>query len=109
MPQIKDIAAKQLMEGITGHYAHGEKITFGLVEIKEGTVMPTHRHVQEQITYLLHGELEMEIEGVVYSLTPGSYHVIPSNSWHGARAITACTVIDVFAPVREDYKRQLLT
>ena len=109
MQQIKDIAPKQLMEGITGHYAHGEKMSFGLVEIKEGTVMPAHQHVHEQITYLLEGQLDMQIDGMVYSLTPGSYHVIPSNSWHGARAITACTVIDVFAPVREDYKRQLLT
>lgn len=108
MQHIKDITPKQLMEGINGYYAHGKNMSFGYVEIKEGTVMPVHQHVHEQITYLLEGQLDMEIDGVVYSLTPGSYHVIPSNTLHGAHAITACKVIDVFSPVREEYKMQQL-
>ena len=46
----------------------------------------------------------MNIDGVEYSLTPGCYHIIPSNVWHGANAITDCKLIDVFGPVREEYK-----
>ena len=107
MQQIKDIKQKQLMEGIIGHYAHGENMSFGLVEIAEGTIMPIHQHVHEQITYMLEGQLDMDIDGVVYSLTSGSYHVIPSNVWHGASAKTACKLIDVFSPVREEYKTLL--
>lgn len=106
MNLLKDINPKQLMQGITGYYAHGENMTFGLVEIDEGTVMPVHQHVHEQITYCLEGQLDMEIDGVLYTLTPGSYYVIPSNVWHGATAITACKLIDVFEPVREEYKTQ---
>ena len=79
-------------------------MTFGLVEIKAGTIMPKHQHVHEQITYILEGQLDMEIDGVVCSLTPGCYYVIPSNIWHSATAITACKLIDVFGPVREEYK-----
>ena len=104
MQQIKDIIPRQLMEGITGHYAHGENISFGLVEIEAGTIMPIHQHVHEQITYILEGELDMDIGGVVFTLTPGSYHVIPSYVWHGAHAKTACKLIDVFNPVREEYR-----
>lgn len=104
MQQIKDIYPKQLMEGITGHYAHGESMSFGLVEIAAGTIMITHQHNHEQITYLLEGELDMDIDGISYSLAPGSYHVIPSNVWHGAYAKTSCKLIDVFSPVREEYK-----
>ncbi len=107
MQQIKNINPKQLMEGITGHYAHGGNMSFGLVEITAGTIMPIHQHVHEQITYLLEGQLDMNIGGVDYSLTPGSYHVIPSNVWHGAHAKTACKLIDVFSPVREEYRTQL--
>jgi quercetin dioxygenase-like cupin family protein len=104
MQLLKDIPAKELIQGITGHYAHGNNMSFGLVEITAGTVMPVHQHVHEQITFLLEGHLDMEIDGVVYSLTPGCYHVIPSNAWHGAYAVTACKLIDVFAPIREEYK-----
>ena len=104
MQQIKDITPKQLMEGITGHYIHGENSSFGLLEIEAGTVMPLHQHVHEQITYILEGELDMDIGGVVHSLIPGSYHVIHSNVLHGAYAKTACKLIDVFSPVRDEYK-----
>ena len=104
MQQIKDIIPKQVMEGITGHYAHGQNMTFGFIEIKKGTLMPKHQHVHEQITYIIEGQLDMNIGGVDHSLTPGSYYVIPSNVWHGANAITDCKLIDVFGPVREEYK-----
>lgn len=104
MQKIKEITPKQLMEGIIGHYAHGQNMSFGLVEIAKGTIMPKHQHVHEQITYIIEGQLDMNIDGIDYSLTPGSYYVIPSNVWHGANAITDCKVIDVFGPVREEYK-----
>jgi quercetin dioxygenase-like cupin family protein len=32
------------------------------------------------------------------------YHVIPSNTPHSAIAKADCKAIDVFSPVREDYK-----
>lgn len=104
MPHIKDINPKNLMQGIVGHYAHGAEATLGLVELEAGVVMPIHQHVHEQITYILEGQLDMVIDEKPYSLTPGSYFVIPSNVWHGATAVTACKLIDVFSPVREEYK-----
>jgi len=48
--------------------------------------------------------LDMIIGGEPYSLTAGMYHIIPSNTPHSAIAKMDCKVIDVFSPVREDYK-----
>jgi quercetin dioxygenase-like cupin family protein len=104
MDQIKNIKPKQLAEGIQGYYAHGEKHTMGLVELKKGSIVPMHSHIHEQITYILEGQLDMIIDGVACPLTEGMYHVIPSNVLHSAVAITDCKVIDTFSPVREDYK-----
>ena len=104
MPKISEISPLQLMEGITGKYVHGQQMTFGLVEITEGTIMPQHQHVQEQITYILEGQLDMVIDGTLCTLTAGNYYVIASNTMHGAHAITGCKLIDVFCPVREAYK-----
>lgn len=104
MDSIKNILPKQLAPGITGHYAHGDKVTFGLVELKKGSSVPLHHHINEQITYMIEGQLDMEIDGEAYSLTDGMYHVIHANVPHSALAITDCKVIDVFGPVREDYK-----
>ena len=104
MDLIKDIHPKQLAPGITGHYAHGDKVTFGFVELKRGSSVPLHHHINEQITYIIEGQLDMVIGDVACSLTPGMYHVIPPDTPHAAIAIIDCKVIDVFGPVREDYK-----
>ena len=104
MKQIKSIAPKEIVPGIIGYYAHGDKHTFGFVDIKKGSVVPEHHHMQEQITYIIEGQLNMVIDGKPCTLTAGTYHIIPSNTLHSAVAITDCKVIDTFSPVREDYK-----
>ena len=104
MENIKNIKPKELVPGITGYYAHGDKSTFGYVELKKGSSVPMHSHINEQITYMIEGQLDMVIGGIACSLTAGMYHIIPSNTPHSAIAITDCKLIDVFAPVREEYK-----
>lgn len=104
MDAIKNIKPKEVVPGITGHYAHGAGITFGYVEIKAGSVLPEHHHIHEQITYMIEGQLDMIIGGVPCSLKAGMYHIIPSNTPHSATAAVDCKLIDVFNPVREDYK-----
>ena len=104
MSLLTDIKAKHLVPGIIGHYAHGDKASMGLVLIDKGSVLPEHSHIHEQITYILEGQLDMMIGGQPFALTAGMFHIIPSNTLHSAVAATDCKVIDVFSPVREDYK-----
>ena len=104
MNSIKSIKPKELAPGITGYYAHGEKHSFGLVEIKAGSSVPNHQHANEQITYIIEGQLDMIIDGKPCTLIAGMCNVIPSNIPHSAIAATDCKVIDTFSPVREDYK-----
>jgi quercetin dioxygenase-like cupin family protein len=104
MDNIRNIPAKHLTEGVDGHYAHGERLTLGLVKLQPGSIVPLHSHPHEQITYILKGSLNMTIGGTEYLLKEGMYHVIPSNTLHNAVAPEYCEAIDVFNPVREDYK-----
>jgi quercetin dioxygenase-like cupin family protein len=104
MQFIKDIPPKELRPGINGYYAHGENMTFGLIELKAGSSVPMHHHVHEQTTYIIEGQLDMVIDGQPCLLSAGMFHIIPSGTPHSAMAKTDCRVIDVFSPVREDYK-----
>jgi quercetin dioxygenase-like cupin family protein len=106
MPSISELKEKQLAEGLVGRYVHGEHISFGVVTIKEGSKLPLHHHIHEQITFIIEGKLEMVIGDETHILTSGSYYVIPSNVPHSAMAHTDCKLIDVFNPVREDYKSE---
>ena len=104
MDLIKNLPSKEVVAGITGYYAHGDSMSFGYVEIKAGSVLPEHHHVNEQITYIIDGHLDMVIGGKPVSLKNEMYHIIPSDTPHSAIAITDCRLIDTFCPVREDYK-----
>ena len=104
MEPIKNIIPKILVPGITGYYAHGDKLTFGYVELNEGASIPLHHHIQEQITFIIEGQLDMVIGNENCTLTAGMYHVIPGDMPHSAIARTNCKVIDAFGPVREDYR-----
>jgi quercetin dioxygenase-like cupin family protein len=104
MQFIKDIPAHKVVAGITGHYAHGQQLTFGYVEVKAGSNLASHHHPHEQITYIVEGELDMTIDGKFCPLRPGMFYIIPSNVPHSAVAKTDCIAIDVFSPVREDYR-----
>ena len=104
MQSIQDILPKEVVPGINGHYAHGENLTFGYLKIKAGAIVPEHHHIHEQITYILEGELDMIIGGEFCPLKAGMYHIIPSHTPHSAIAKVDCIAIDVFSPIREDYK-----
>lgn len=104
MEALKDIPIRELAPGFLARLVHGNQATLSVVEIKKGSTLPAHQHVHEQITYVLQGEMDMVIGGKKYSFTPGMVHVIPSNTPHNATALTDVVVVDVFSPVREDYK-----
>jgi quercetin dioxygenase-like cupin family protein len=101
---IKDLPAREVVPGFFGRFVHGEQSTLTFWEIKAGNTLPLHHHIHEQITYIVSGELEMQIGEEKMVLSAGMSNVIPSNLPHSGHAITDCVVIDSFAPVREEYK-----
>lgn len=102
--ELKDLPRKELLPGIEGHLIHTDSLTIGYFDIEEGAVLPEHSHVHEQVTNLLEGEFEMTINGETKLMRAGHVATIPSNALHSGFAKTKCRVIDVFNPVREDYK-----
>lgn len=98
------IAEKELVPGIFAKLVHMEGMSIAHVRIEKGAVLPEHAHVHEQVTNILEGELEMTVGGETKVCKPGDIVVLASNMPHSARALTACYLIDVFQPVREDYK-----
>ncbi|HLP12769.1 MAG TPA: cupin domain-containing protein [Flavobacteriales bacterium] len=101
-----DFTAKpkvQIWEGINAAFFHSSQITFGHVELDKGAIVGEHKHVHEQWTHVIEGEMEFTIDGETTVLKPGMAAFMASNVVHSARAITAVKVIDCFLPVREDF------
>lgn len=102
--KLKDIPSQEIMPGFRGKLFHSDTMTVAFWEIDPGMDLPEHSHEHEQISNVLEGEFELTIDGVSKVMGPGDSAVIPSNAVHSGKSITACKVIDVFSPVREDYK-----
>ncbi|MFZ6030682.1 MAG: cupin domain-containing protein [Chloroflexota bacterium] len=101
---LDSIPARQIVPGFHGRFVHSEHLTFSNWEVEAGAALPEHAHPHEQFTQLLEGEFEFTLEGETLVLKPGMVVVIPANARHAGKAITPCKIMDVFYPVREDYK-----
>jgi quercetin dioxygenase-like cupin family protein len=79
-------------------------MSLAYLTIEAGAPLPEHTHPHEQVTNVIEGQLELTIAGETSVLTPGKVAVIPPNMPHSGRALTPCRAIDVFYPVREEYR-----
>ena len=99
-----DIAPFEISRGFNARFIHTELMTLAYVDVDEGADLPQHAHVHEQVLNMLEGEFELTLNGEVLLLRPGQVVAIPSNVPHSGRAITKCRILDVFSPVREDFR-----
>ena len=99
-----DITPFEISRGFNARFIHTELMTLAYVDVDEGADLPQHAHVHEQVLNMLEGEFELTLNGEVLLLRPGQVVAIPSNVPHSGRAITKCRILDVFSPVREDFR-----
>ncbi|MBM4466039.1 MAG: cupin domain-containing protein [Chloroflexi bacterium] len=100
-----DVEAVEMVPGVWRRtLAWGERLMVVQVTLEEGAVVPAHRHPHEQITYIVEGELSMQVEGQTHVLRAGDSLLFPSDVEHGATALQHTIVVDTFSPPREDYK-----
>ena len=102
--QLDQLPVREIFPGLRARLIHTDRVSHSWVEIDAGAAFPEHDHPHEQIVSMIAGELELVVEGAAYRLTPGQVFVIPSGARHSGRAITACRVLDAFAPARDDYR-----
>jgi quercetin dioxygenase-like cupin family protein len=102
---IQSLQPHELVAGIHARTAWGEHMLCSVVDLQPGSVLPVHSHPHEQVGVVLEGELEMTIAGETRLLQPGTLYIIPGDVEHSARVgERAARVLDVFSPVREEYK-----
>jgi quercetin dioxygenase-like cupin family protein len=84
----------------------GDRMMLAHVYLKKGCIVPKHSHDNEQITYILDGELKFwigEDESQIVHVKAGEVLHIPSNVPHKAEALVDTLDVDIFDPPRQDW------
>jgi len=84
------------------------ELTFVLLEAKGPTSGPIelHSHVHDQISYVMEGELEVQIGDKTRNISTGGFYRVPTNVPHGVQVLSEkLTLVDAFTPPREDFRK----
>ena len=102
--RFDDVRSFTLTDGVTGRPLFGDQGMLNLIEFEPGSVVPLHSHPHEQLGIVLRGMQALVVEGVAHELEPMQGYVLPGGVEHSAYCgPEGALVLDVFAPVREDY------
>lgn len=106
MPFIKlsDIQEREMVKGFRARFVHTDRMTCSYWQIAADAVLPEHNHPHEQVSTIIRGRFEMTVGSETHTIEAGDVVVIPSEMRHRGRALTDCFILDVFSPVREDYR-----
>lgn len=101
---LAEIAPVTIWENVTARRVQGDQITMAIVELEPDSVVPEHRHLNEQSGMVIQGEVRFRVGDEERRLGPGGTWRILGDTPH---AVTAgpegAVVIDVFTPIRADW------
>lgn len=98
---VSAINSVEFVPGLEFRPVVGEQTMVNFVRFARHTAAPVHLHVEEQITIILEGEFEFDLDGDVRIMRVGDVAVVPAWVPHGARTKeSSCREMDVFNPPR---------
>jgi quercetin dioxygenase-like cupin family protein len=105
--RFDDVRSFELVPGVSGRPLFGEGVMLNLIEFDPGAIVPLHSHEHEQLGIVLRGMQALVVEGVTHELGPLDGYVLPGGVEHSAHCgPDGALVLDVFRPVREDYRER---
>lgn len=100
-----EIPVENLNPLIDRQALHTDQMTICRLTLKKGALVPRHNHVNEQITTMEKGRLRFVFDDGELVVEAGDSLQIPSNAFHSVEALEDSVALDLFAPVRDDWRR----
>lgn len=100
----QEIPTEQISPTQSRKVIHTERATVVRLVTEKDTAIPLHNHVHEQVTMVVSGSFQFDMQGETATLGPGEILRIPSDVPHQARALEDSVTIELFVPARDDWK-----
>jgi quercetin dioxygenase-like cupin family protein len=96
---------QKVRDGVERKVFAGEGATLSLNRLWPGHEPRPHSHPNEQIVYIMQGQVDFHVGGEVKRLAAGGLLVVPPNVTHHAVVVGNEPVLnlDVFTPKRAEY------
>jgi quercetin dioxygenase-like cupin family protein len=104
-PTTEECSRHNIFPGVIVRTCSAEKMMLSLATLQPNSVVEEHSHPHEQVGIVLEGRVVFHIGDESKTLQPGDIFRIPGNIKH--RVVTLdhlAKVLDVFCPIREDYR-----
>ncbi len=104
-PDAHEQGRHTIFPGVTIRTAAGERMSLSLASLEARSVVEEHAHPHEQVGMIVSGRVVFTIGGEERELGPGDFYFIPGGVRHKVRVVDGpAEALDVFAPVREEYR-----
>ena len=102
---MRETLYKQKRKGVEIKAFSGEHIQMTLIRLEPGFVS-SHKHPEEQMGYILSGEIELVIGADRMECSGGDGYLIPGGVLHSFRVLSKQPVelLEVFSPPKEENK-----
>ena len=84
--------------------AHSPQLMLVRHVLEAGWVGAAHSHPHHQLLYVVRGRIRVTVPEAEFTLEPGDSMVVDGGVQHQASAFIDSEVLDVFTPIRDDYK-----
>jgi quercetin dioxygenase-like cupin family protein len=84
--------------------AHTDQLMLVRHYFEDGWIGARHSHPHHQLVYVISGSIRVDVDGKIFEAHTGDSFVVDGGVEHQASALEASEVLDVFTPVREDYR-----
>jgi quercetin dioxygenase-like cupin family protein len=86
--------------------AYNKELMMVQVQFKKGGIGKLHHHPHRQISFIVDGAFEVEIDGQKKILNKGDSFIVETDLVHGVVALEDAAILDIFTPFREDFLRE---
>jgi quercetin dioxygenase-like cupin family protein len=104
-PGPDELARHTIFPGVNIRTCAAERMMLSVVDLAPHAVVEEHSHPHEQVGMLLQGQALFVIGGEEKLLQAGDLYRIPGHVSHKVTALDEpVRALDIFCPVREDYR-----
>lgn len=100
-----NLPATEMLPGVVRRAVYLNDVMLTVFDFEPEAVIPEHHHRHQQITWIVSGTMNFDLNGEERVLHAGDGVLIPPDTPHSATILDGpCRAIDAWHPIRKDYK-----